>query len=646
MKKLKISIKIILTSLLIFIFIYGCFYYSSILSTKIDIKNSNSIYMYDKDNKTFYEGNNGTKKWVSLKDISPYLINATIYSEDKNFYSHNGFDIPRIFMSLFINIKNKELSQGASTISQQYARNLFLTFEKTWKRKIKEAWYAFKLENTYSKDEILEGYLNTINYGNGILGIENASYYYFNKSSKDLNLEEACMLAGIPKSPNNYSPLNNEKMAKKRQKQILNNLVNNNIISKKESNKAYNKTLTYYGKKDNLNLNTIMYYQDAVINELKELNIISEDTIKQEGLKIYTALDTKAQLILEQNINNNLESKKEMQAASIMMNPKNGEIIALAGGKDYSKSQYNRAIKAKRQVGSTMKPLLYLAALQEGLTPATTFLSKPTTFTLDNDKLYSPKNYADIYPNDYITMALAIAYSDNIYSVKTHKFLGENTLVDISKKLGIKSKLNANASLPLGTSEITMDEFTNAYATLANTGISVNKHLIRKIENGKGEVIYKYKDNSQQIFNNKYIFILNEMLSKTYDTSLKDYTTPTCASIKPKLTKKYAVKSGTTDYDLWTIGYNKDIVVSVWTGYDDNRKLSSKEYKYAKNIWADTIEDYLRDEEDNWYDKPEDVVGVITDLYTGKVADNNSKIKTLLYYIIGTEPGYKKTTIN
>ena len=645
MKKLKISVKIILTSLLIFIFIYGCFYYSSILSTKIDIKNSNSIYMYDKDNKTFYEGNNGTKKWVSLKDISPYLINATIYSEDKNFYSHNGFDIPRIFMSLFINIKNKELSQGASTISKQYARNLFLTFEKTWKRKLKEAWYAFKLENTYSKDEILEGYLNTINYGNGILGIENASYYYFNKSSKDLNLEEASILACIPKSPNNYSPLNNEKMAKKRQKQILKTLVDNNIITKKEANKAYNKKLTFYGKKDNLNLNTIMYYQDAVINELKELKIISEDTIKQEGLKIYTALDTKAQLILEQNINNNLENKKDMQAASIMMNPKNGEIIALAGGKDYSKSQFNRAIKAKRQVGSTMKPLLYLAALQEGLTPATTFLSKPTTFNLDNNKLYSPKNYGDIYPNDYITMALAIAYSDNIYSVKTHKFLGENTLVDISKKLGITSKLSANASLPLGTSEITMDEFTNAYATLANTGISVNKHLIRKIENGKGEVIYKYKDNTQQIVNNKYIFILNEMLSKTYDASLKDYTTPTCASIRPKLTKKYAVKSGTTDYDLWTIGYNKDIVVSVWTGYDDNRKLSSKEYKYAKSIWADTIEDYLRDKEDNWYDKPEDVVGVITDLYTGKVADNNSKIKTLLYYIKGTEPGYKKTTI-
>ena len=389
-----------------------------------------------------------------------------------------------------------------------------------------------------------------------------------------------------------------------------------------------------------------MYYQDAVINELKELKIISEDTIKQEGLKIYTAFDSNAQLILEQNINNNLENKKEMQAAAIMMNPTNGEIIALAGGKDYSKSQYNRAIKAKRQVGSTMKPLLYLAALQEGLTPATTFLSKPTTFTLDNDKLYSPKNYGDIYPNDYITMALAIAYSDNIYSVKTHKFLGENTLVDISKKLGITSKLSANASLPLGTNEITMDEFTNAYATLANSGISVNKHLIRKIENGKGEVIYKYKDNTSELINNKYTYILSEMLSKTYDVSLKDYTTPTCASIKPKLTKKYAVKSGTTDYDLWTIGYNKDIVVSVWTGYDDNRKLSSKEYKYAKSIWADSIEDYLRDKENNWYDKPDDVVGVITDLYTGKVADNNSKIKTLLYYVKGTEPGYKKTTIN
>ena len=641
MKKLNLFVKIAVGFMVLFCFGYSVLFLCAKYGSKIDIENSNSIYMYDKEGISFYEGNNGTKKWIKLKDISKHLINATIYSEDKNFYNHPGFDVPRIVKSSFVNLKSKELKEGASTITQQYARNLFLTFDKTWERKIKEAWYAFKLESQYSKAEILEGYLNTINYGNGILGIENASLYYFNKSAKDLNLAESTMLAGIPKSPNNYSPLNDEVSAKERQKQILQALVNNKIISKNTMDETVKVKLSYYGKKENLNLSTIMYYQDAVIRELQSLKIVSDDTIRQEGLKIYTALDVNAQTVLEDSIKNNLEKKEEMQVSSIMMDPNNGEIIALAGGKDYSKSQFNRAVQSKRQVGSTMKPLLYYAALENGLTSSTTFLSKPTTFSLDSGLTYSPSNYGNIYPNDNITMALAIIYSDNIYSVKTHLFLGENTLIDYSRKMGIVSKLEANASLPLGTNELTIKEFTSSYAAIANSGMSVNGHLIRRVEDGNGDIIYEYKDKSEEILNKSYTYILSELLSNTYDPNLKSYTSPTCASIAPRLTKKYAVKSGTTDYDLWTVGYNPDVVVSVWTGYDDNRKLSSSEYKYAKNIWADTIENYLREKEYNWYEKPDNVIGVITDLNTGRQATNESKLKKILYYIKGTEPGYK-----
>lgn len=597
--------------------------------------------MYDKDDKSFYEGNNGTKKWIKLKNISKPLINATIYSEDKNFYKHNGFDIPRIIKSIFVNIKSNDLTQGASTITQQYARNLFLTFDKTWERKIKEAWYAFKLETQYSKDEILEGYLNTINYGNGILGIENASLYYFNKSAKDLNLAEASMLAGIPKSPNNYSPLNDEKAAKKRQKEILKALVNNNIITKKEMDNTISTKLTYYGKKENLNLSTLMYYQDAVIRELQSLKVVSEDSIRKEGLKIYTNLDIKAQTSLEDAIKENID-KSNIQTSAVMINPNNGAIIALAGGKDYSKSQYNRAMQSKRQVGSTMKPILYYAALDNGLTAATTFLSKPTTFSLGNKLTYSPSNYGNIYPNDKITMALAIAYSDNMYAVKTHLFLGEDNMIKYAKKMGITSKLEANASLPLGTNELSILEFTNAYASLANTGYSVKEHLINKVEDGNGDLIYKHKEKKDKVLNESYTYILSELLSNTYDSSLKSYTSPTCASIAPKLTKKYAVKSGTTDYDLWTVGYNPNVVVGVWTGYDNNKKLSKKEYKYSKNIWADTIENYLRDKKTKWYKKPDNVIGILTDVNTGKQATNDSKLKKILYFVKGTEPGYKK----
>ena len=644
MKIVKIISKICLSLMLVFCLCYSILFLCAKYGNKINIESSNSIYMYDNKGNSFYEGNNGTKKWIKLKDISKHLINATIYSEDKNFYTHNGFDIPRIIKSIFINIKSNELSQGASTITQQYARNLFLTFEKTWKRKIKEAWFAFKLETQYSKDEILEGYLNTINYGNGILGIENASYYYFNKSSKDLTLAEASILAGIPKSPNNYSPLNDEMAAKKRQEQVLKALVKNNIITEEKKEETLDIKLTYYGKKENLNLSTIMYFQDAVIRELKDLKVVSEDTIRQEGLKIYTTLDVEAQSALENAINNNLDNNNKLEVSSVMMNPNNGEIIALAGGKDYSKSQFNRAVQSKRQVGSTMKPLLYYAALENGLTSSSTFLSKPTTFTLDNNTKYSPSNYGDIYPNDEITMALAIAYSDNIYAIKTHLFLGENTLVDYSKKLGIKSKLESNASLPLGTNEISITEFVTAYSYFANTGMSVKGHLITKIEKTNGDVIYKYKEKKERILNESYTYILSELLSNTYDANIKSYTSATCASIRPKLTKKYAVKSGTTDYDLWTIGYNPDVALGVWTGYDDNSKLSTKDYKYAKNIWADAVENYLRDKEQKWYDKPDNVVGVLTDLNTGKEATNESKLKKILYYLKGTEPGYKSKT--
>ncbi len=645
MRQLKITIKIVIALMLIFCFSYSILFLCAKYGSKIDIKNSNSIYMYDKQNISFYEGNNGTKKWIKLKDISKDLINATIYSEDKNFYNHPGFDIPRIIKSTIVNIRSKDLKEGASTITQQYARNLFLTFDKTWERKIKEAWYAFKLETQYSKDEILEGYLNTINYGNGILGIENAALYYFNKSSKDLNLAESTILAGIPKSPNNYSPLNDEKAAKKRQKQILQAMVNNKIISKKTMEETLDIKLTYYGKKENLNLSTIMYYQDAVIRELESLKIVSDNTIRQEGLKIYTTLDIEAQTKLEESIKTNLEGKNEMQVSAVMMDPNNGEIIALAGGRDYSKSQYNRAIQSKRQVGSTMKPLLYYAALENGLTAATTFLSKPTTFTLDNGHSYSPSNYGNIYPNSNITMALAISYSDNIYAIKTHLFLGEDMLVKYAKKMGITSKLEANASLPLGTNELSITEFVTSYAAVSNTGYSVKGHLIRKVEDGNGDIIYEYKNKKEKILNESYTYILSELLSNTYDISLTSYTAPTCASIAPKITKKYAVKSGTTDYDLWTVGYNPDIVIGVWTGYDDNRKLSSKEYKYSKNIWVDTIESYLRDKKQSWYEKPDNVVGVLTDVQTGKIATNDSKLKKILYYIKGTEPGYKgKTT--
>ena len=634
-KKILLKIFIFLSFFICILFTFLHFFIK--LSPKLDLKKTNNIILYDKNNKVFFKGN-GSKEWVPLKSINKNLINATISIEDKRFYKHNGFDYIRIFKSMYNNIKSKNIVEGASTISQQYARNLYLDFDRNWNRKLKEAWLAMKLEINYSKDDILEGYLNTINYGNGVMGIQNASRYYFNKSAKNLTLAEAAMLAGIPGYPQEYSPINNEKNAKKRQKIILQSMVNNGYITKSEADAAYNIKLNYYGKKDNLNMSTLLYYKDAVMNELENLKIIPSDYLKNKGLKIYTNLDLEAQNSMENAINNNINDKNDIQTSSVIIENKSGKIIALTGGKNYEKSQYNRAIKSKRQVGSTMKPFLYYAALENGFTPSSTFLSEPTTFSLGNNQTYSPNNFGNIYPSYPIPLILALAYSDNIYAVKTHLFLGEDAIINIAYKSGIKTTLKKNVSLPLGTTELNIIEFINAYSTIANSGIKNDAYFIRKIVNDKGNTIYKHKDNSKKVLNSNYTYILSELLSNCYDNTLSDYTTPTCLSIKPKLTKKYAIKTGSTNTDSWITGYNKDYTLGVWVGYDNNRELKRKELKYSKSIWADTIENYLRDKNDSWYKKPDNVIPVLVNPLNGKLATNSSPRKKIIYYLKGTQP--------
>ena len=267
--------------LFLILFLIGATVYVK-FSPKVQINTANNMILYDASDTVFFKGNE-SKEWVNLEDISEDLINATIYTEDKNYYKHLGFDYLRIVKSLYVNIKSGATKQGASTITQQLAKNLYLTFDKTWERKLKEAWLTIELESQYEKDDILEAYLNTINYG-GIYGIENASNYYFHKNSKDLNLAEASILAGIPKSPSNYSPITNEENAKRRQMTILSAMVSQNFITEDEKNDAYNTELTYYGTPEENELKTLMYYYDAVIQELDTIKSIPEQVKEAGGL--------------------------------------------------------------------------------------------------------------------------------------------------------------------------------------------------------------------------------------------------------------------------------------------------------------------------------------------------------------------------
>lgn len=619
----------------ILIAIYSGIYVYAKMTPKLEINRANSFYFYDKDNNLFES--DSTKEWASIETISPHLINATISIEDKHFFNHFGFDYLRILKSLYINFVSGETRQGASTISQQYAKNLFLDFEKKWSRKIEEAWLTIRLESHYSKNKILEGYLNTINYG-GIFGIENAAKFYFNKSSKDLDLAEAAILAGIPKHPSLYSPLVSEEDAKKRQWLILNAMVKNNYITEEEMASAYNQDLAYYGKEQADKNNTIMYYQDAVMNELKEIKTIPTSFLKTGGLKIYTNLDVELQTLLDEAIKNNMVGKTELQTASVIMNPETGQIMALAGGVNYSNSQYNRAIMSKRQVGSVLKPFLYYAALENGFTPSTTFTSEQTTFAFSENKTYSPKNFGDMYGNQPISMALALAYSDNIYAVKTHLFLGEETLVDLSARIGINDNLPAIPSLALGTAEMNIIELTQGYAALANEGYKIKPHLIDRIEDINGNVLYQHSYLKENILNKSIVFILNDMLNNCYSTELIDYGYPSCIGMAPNLTNKYALKTGSTDTDNLIFGYTPELVMGVWTGYDDNRRTVQSDHLYTKNIWTDVMEGYFENNEPSWYNMPRNVVGVLIDPVSGKLATEKSQKKTLLYYIKGTEP--------
>lgn len=609
------------------------------LSPKLDLKTSGSLYLYDNKNDLIYQGSR-SNEWANLEDISDNLKNAVIAVEDKNFYNHHGFDYLRIAKAMLTNIKKKSIVQGASTISQQYIKNLYLDFDKTWKRKAEEAMLTLELEVHYDKDDILEGYLNTINYGQGNMGIVNAASYYFNKKPSELTLEEAIMLAGIPKNPAGYNPVSNYEASLKRAWVVAKSMLNNGYIDEDTYNNLFKERLEIFGQTKNNNLQMIMYYQEAVLNELSNIKKIPASLINAGGLKIYTTLDLKEQTSLENNILSN-KVDDELQVASVIVDPKTGAVKALTGGMNYAKSQYNRALKSKRQVGSTMKPFLYYAALENNMTMSSSFRSEETTFNLASGKTYAPQNAGNIYASKEITMAAALALSDNIYAVKTNLFLGVDKMIDVAKRTGINANLDEVASLPLGTSEINILDYASGYTTFASGGYQKELYFIEKIEDIDGNVLYEHEDLNRLVINPNYTYILNEMMTSTTNDAYVDYTTPTALNIASTLTHKYALKTGSTNTDYWIVGYNPDRLMMMWMGYDNNKEVNGNVRNNAKKIWALTIEESLNSINTTWYETPKNVVAIPLDAVTGKTTNNQNKV-ALYYYVKGTEPGVNK----
>lgn len=623
-----------------FLFIVGMFFICGIyiiayFSPPISLNSANSYYIYDKNNEIVFMGND-KNEWVKLDSIDDKFINYIINVEDQYFYYHKGFDLLRIMKSLVSNIKAGKIVAGASSISQQYVKNLYLSFEQTWDRKIDEAFLTVRLETHYDKDKILEGYLNTIYFGNGIYGIKDASEFYFNKDISNITMEEAIILAGIPKSPNNYNPLSNWNACLKRSKIVSNLLLRNDVITIDEYNSLNFNNVNIYGKYKNNNLSTLMYYQDAVLKELDDIGTIPDILLESGGLRIYTNLDLNIQKKMEESIKK-YTLEDDTQIASIVVEPGTGKVLALAGGKDYSISQYNRVTQSKRQVGSTIKPFLYYAALNNGMTTASQFKSEKSTFVFAEDKKYSPTNYADTYANKNISMNAALAYSDNIYAVKTHLFLGESTLVDTLKLMGLDEKLDDNPSLALGATEINMLDYAEAYSTLASGGEHNELYFINKIEDIDGNILYIRNDDGRQVLDKSITYILNESLTNTYNYNYVDYNSPTVLYLNGRMSRKYALKSGTTDNDYWISGYNNDVLMLVWAGNDNNENVNKKYSKIIKDIWLDTVEYYESGKDNTWYTLPDNVIAVPMDPISGKYDINSN---SLYYFIKGSELPY------
>lgn len=575
---------------------------------------------------------------ITLEEVSPLLLQAMVVVEDQHFYDHYGFDFRGIARAIIKNVQSSELKEGASTITQQLARNLYLTHEKTLERKVKEALYTIRLEMFYSKEEILESYINTIYYGHGAYGITAASEVFFDKTPDALTTGEAAMLAGIPKGPTYYSPFNDMEKARTRQQFILSLLRQHKYITSAEYHEAIAEEL-HYNEKDE-QAQTTAHFLDLTLREASKVLEEEVDSILTNGYIIETTLDANLQETLSKTIRENIDATNEIEIGALAIQPDDGAILALVGGNPHINSPFNRVVDAKRMVGSAFKPLLYYAALENGFTPTTTLVSEPTTFTLKNETTYAPKNYNGYYANKPITLAEAIAVSDNIYAVKTNLFLTPKIVADTTRKFGITSNLPEVPSLALGSAAITVDEMVAAYGTIANGGEEIHNYTINKITTKDKKTVYKKtRGASDQILHPSKAFLLTHLMTGMFDERLNSYTKVTGASIAPKLTKLYAGKSGTTDFDSWMIGYSPSMVTGVWVGYDDNRHLTNvSDYAIAKNVWADYMEGSHEDIETNDFPVPPEMTWKMIDPASGLLATKACPVSKLMYFEKGTEP--------
>lgn len=537
-------------------------------------KPSLTTTLYDRHGEVITQLYEENRKWVPLAEISPWMVQAVIAAEDANFYQHRGLDFRGITRALLVTIAHKEIKQGGSTITQQVARTLFLTHEQTLERKAKEAILAFRLEKLFSKEQLLEMYLNSVHVGHGAWGIGAASQIYFGKVPNQLSLGEASIIAGILPAPGKYSPYRSESAARNRQQYVLRRMTELGMISPEEAKEAGEEELHLVGlKQKTLESSRAPHFVSYILfNDL--LPKYGKDQVYRGGLKVYTTIDIKLQEIAEKSL-----QELRTEGAIVAMDAATGEILALVGGKDFETSKFNRATQAYRQPGSSFKPFTYLAAFDSEVRPVDRLLDAPISF----DNGWNPGNYDGKY-NGETTIANALIHSYNTVAVRAAELVGPDKIIGMARHAGITSPhLPYDLSVSLGSASVTPLEMTAAYATFANGGYRITPFAIREIRSDTNLIL---EENGPQIVSG-----ISEELAVMMRSLLElvvQYGTGQRCRIKG-----YEVfgKTGTANEfrDAWFVGGVPGLVTGVYAGNDDHSPIGNKATGgvVAAPVWRD-----------------------------------------------------------
>ena len=518
---------------------------------------------------------------VELKEVPETLVKAFIATEDKNFYKHPGYDMVGLARSMVANILAGHVVQGASTITQQLSRILFLSNEKTFTRKIKELQVAAQIEKTISKDKILEMYLNNVYLGSGAYGVKGAARIYFNKNLNELSLPEMALIAGLPQAPSVYSPYNNKDLAKKRRNQVLLRMYKMKYITKDTYEKAKQAPITLSNMPMMYATNKAPYFCDYVVKEMHKLGF-TEDEIVNGGYKVITTLDYKAQVKANEAILTNLKAwgmtRDKNQAAVFSFSPIDGRILVYAGGKDYTKSQYDRVSQSARPSGSAFKPFIYTAAIEKGYSPNDMIDDLP--FKAGD---WTPKNYGNKYRGP-IPLYTALMVSSNVCTARLMDAIGVRPVIQLARVMGITTPIPYDYTISLGSNSVKLFEMTRAYGVFANGGYKVEPFAIERIESSRGTILYEAKKARTSKVLNLNTAATMTAIMKTVITS----GTGRAASIG----KPAAGKTGTTDdsRDAYFIGFTPDVVTGVWVGNDDNSQMGGVTGgTIPAKIWRDVM---------------------------------------------------------